>query len=566
MTYWLTSLSRFILHISLQNKPPQHRQENPQCSPSLPGQMPPTSLDKQPGPSQRFNQIQPEHEMAQRSPSQQNHAFRSLPPFTQDPPAPPRTHNVSEPIHMDRKTLEDDVPNTPIPETTPYETAPSVGEVGTLKKITVRDESSISADPLPSRDLSPSFKESQPEVSIKSSSEEAPGIQTTVSYHPTASSEEGADNSRGQHERDKTVKLPEQHPAYMTVTSGQEDQGGDEQQREPSAVHKAAKLPEPPLPTSNTRSVTENIGAGAQHKGQPGYPAVANVPDRRPPSPVNRENAQEEQRREQPVNQRVGNVGDRRPPSYSPVNRENSQEEQRREQPVNQRVLAGSSCRPLDNYNDSEVYPSKPGVLQSTHEISDVTGEVGASSEMSCTPILEISDFTERNESTNVSDRSSTSQRSKSIPRSIPRDKVSLPSTPNNRSIQLKDRSPQENDFTFDRGNDSEPSKSSPGRYRPLDQSSSQQPEEDSFSGSDVSQYRLQFNERPGVDLMDNNDDVLRNRTSNIPNTSNPNDQRTEKKTSKLAKEKDYERTVLITIAAASLCLSLYLLWKSRHN
>lgn len=105
--------------------------ESPYRSLSLPASQP----DPSPKPSQRFNNIQPGQQVIQSSPSQQNHEFRSLPPFTQDSPAPPSTSlscNVSAPIHSDRRISEDDSFSNPVPETTPCQnTPPKVGvEVG----------------------------------------------------------------------------------------------------------------------------------------------------------------------------------------------------------------------------------------------------------------------------------------------------------------------------------------------------------------------------------------------------------------------------------------------------
>ncbi|CAN2388373.1 hypothetical protein PRIEUP_LOCUS16319 [Pristimantis euphronides] len=462
---------------------------NPRRHSSLPQQTPPTSLNAQPGPSQSFNQIQPEQETSRRSPSEPNHDFRNLPPSRPDPPAAPRTplsHNAFAP---GAPTLEGDKFTNPVPETSPYQTAPSEGDVTSLE----RDESSISEnppighDPLPSRSLSPSLKLPQSEVSIQPSSEDGspmnvPETQTA----PSISGERGADNWRGQPVSDKTEKLQEQDAAYRTVTPGQKDHGGKEQ-------------------------------------------------------------------REQPVTHKVDNVPDNHPVRSHPANRDTPEEEPRSEGAANQPVLSGSSCRPLDNSNDcDEDYVSKPGVLVNTVEFGDVTVVAGASSVLSHSPQLEISDFTERTESSNVSDRSS--------PTSTTQDKLPPVSTPNSRSTQTEDRrSPEENDNFFD-------SSCSPQPPPSLLHSSSKQPEENSFVSTGVSHYRLDFNESPEEDLLEDNEDVLRSRPKKIPSTDEPKYQTTQQKYRKEAEGRDRERTVLITITVASVCLSLYLLWKMRQN
>ncbi|XP_040275243.1 mitochondrial antiviral-signaling protein isoform X2 [Bufo bufo] len=479
------------LPASLSQHNHQPTQESPQRSSSLPGQMPSTSLDAQPGPlpepSQRFNPIQPEQQMTQRSPSQHNHEFRSLPPFPQDPPVPPRnplSHKVSEPVHSDGRTV-DDTSGNPVPETTPYQATLPVGEFEALQK----DESSISENPhigpdlLPSHKLSPNLKEPLPGVSIKPSSQDVSPIkiseaQTNLSYSPSSSSDGGGDIGRGPPVHNETQKLPEQFPAYITVKSIQEEHGESEN-KEQSDTHEASNLQEHPASSSSrVHSVREKV---VQGNGRPALQAAS----------------------------------------------------------------SGSSCRPLDSNNEEE-YLSKPGALVSTDDLPPTTA-ISANPSVMSYHDLQISNDTEMNESSNATGRSS----SPSITQKI----VPLASTPNNMSLK---HSAEENDFMFD-------SRSSPGRNR-SDHFSSKQPEENSFGSSDVRRYSLHFNERPEENLMGSNDDVLRNRPRKSPNTSEPNDQNTQKKTSKTSEGRDRERTVLVTITAASICLSLYLLWKIQQK
>lgn len=543
------SSPRSLPSLSHDNRQPP--QESPYRSLSPPASQP----DPSPKPSHRFNNIQPGREVIQSSPSQQNHEFRSLPPFTQDPPAPPGTslsRKVSAPIHSDRRISEDDSFSNPVPETAPYQKTPL--KVGVEDKPSISDNLHIGPDPLPSGSLSPSLKEPLPEVPIRPSSEDVslpkvpetqtpsyspstrseggadnwrgqsvrnkvPETRPTLSVSISKSSEGGADNRRGQAVRDKAEKLPEQNPAYMTVHSGQEDHGGNQQHREQFAIQKeAGRWDGPSVSASSARSVREKVVTGVQHRGQSAYQAVDDVPDGQPAS-------------------------------FRPANRETTEGEPSRERPANERVLSGSSCRPLGN-NDEEYF-SKPGVLMSTAGPADGTNEGGESSVMSQPPVLQISDITDSSQSSNPSARSSTS---------ITQDHVPRVSTPNERSMQTKDkRSPEENDFRFDL-------RSSPGRSRQLDRSSSKQPEENSFESRGVSQFRLDYKESPEADLMGRNDDALRNRPRETSSTAEPNDRDTQRRCSNKAEARDRERSVLITITVASLCLSLYLLWKSRHN
>ncbi|XP_044130816.1 mitochondrial antiviral-signaling protein isoform X1 [Bufo gargarizans] len=272
-------------------------------------------------------------------------------------------------------------------------------------------------------------------------------------------------------------------------------------------THEASNLQERPVSSSRVHSVREKV---VQGNGRPAFQAVDNVPDRHPAS-------------------------------YRPVNRETVQGEPSRTWQADQWASSGPSCRPLDRNNEEE-YLSKPGALVSTDDLSSANSSV-----ISHPHDLQISNYTEMNESSNSTGRSSSP--------SITQKKVPLASTPNNMSLK---HSAEEDDFMFD-------SRSSPGRNR-FDHFSSKQPEENSFGSSDVRRYSLHFNERPEENLMGSNDDALRNRPRKSPNTSEPNDQNTQKKTSKTAEGRDRERTVLVTITVASVCLSLYLLWKIQQK
>ncbi|XP_069833305.1 mitochondrial antiviral-signaling protein-like [Dendropsophus ebraccatus] len=562
-----------------------HNRQTPQKNPehyyiSLPGQTSPIKIAMAQGPAipfQRPKQVQPEQQMAHSSPSHPSHGFGSLSPLPQDPPAPPRTpisHNASAPIQSDRKTSEDDARN-PVPETTPCQAAPS-GRDGE-KESSIPEVPNSVPDPLPRGCSSPNLKGPHQEVSIRTSPEEGspaklPEPDTTPSYSPSTSSDRGADNWRSQREPDKN-QLPEKDPAYMTVNSGQKVQ--------PPAIRNAAIRPDQPGSALDTRSVRPKVVGGVQHNGQSAYQAVENVPDRSAAKsrPVNRRSAQEEPNREWPLNQwvdrspamnrpviqdtaqqepnrewppnqQVDNVPDRNPATNRSVIQDTPQQEPHREWSPNPQVSSGSSCRPLGNTNDDEEYNlGKPGVLMSTPE-SAYAPNLGALSEMSHISELQISDCTEADKSSNAGGRSSSSSTEDPPP---PVD------TSNNRSLPIRNRrSPEENDFMFD-------SRSSPGRNRQLSDPSSTQAEENTFDSRDVNHFRLQYNERPEENLMDINDS-LRNRPRKSPNTSESNDQNRQQEYSKKTEGRDYERKVLVTITVASLCLSLYLLWKSRNN
>ncbi|XP_056409540.1 mitochondrial antiviral-signaling protein isoform X2 [Hyla sarda] len=507
--------------------------ENPQCSSSLPGHMPPTTQDTQPSPpaSQRVNQVQPEQEMFQHSPSHPNHEFRSLPPLPPCSPDPPPTqlpNNLSAPICSDISTSEDDSVRNPVPETAPYSTTPSKNDV------------------------------------------EVPETRPSPSYSPSTSSDRGADNWKSLSLHDKVENVPDKSPAsYSPVnpeTAKEEpkrewtlnQQVDNVSDRSPASYHpenrKAAQ--ETPnrewSPNQQVNNVPDRSPASNRlvnpetAKKEPKMERtqdqwVDNIPDRSPASyrPVNREDAQETPNREWSPNQRVNNVPDRSPASNRLVNQERS---------PSQQVPSGSSCRPLDNNNDEEEeeHLSKPGVLMSTPDFVGSINSSGASSELSHAPVLQISDCTERSESINAGGRSSTP---------IKRNQAPPVNTPNSRSIQIQDRrSPEENDFTFDSG-----------RNRRLDESSSRHPEENSFDIGDVRHYRLEYEDTPEEDLMENNDSALRTRLRKTPDAGESNDQKAQEN-SKKPEGRDYERRALIAITVASLCLSLYLLWKSRNN
>ncbi|XP_071982431.1 mitochondrial antiviral-signaling protein isoform X2 [Engystomops pustulosus] len=521
----------------------QQRQENPQSSSNLQVQMSPPHQDPQPNllpkPSQKFNQIQPEEEMNRSSWSNQDHEFRSLPAFpTYNPPPPPGTspsHNVSSPQHSDSGTLEDYTQcRNPIPETSPCQTAAPEVNVDPLQKdeTSVSDHPRVAPDPLPGHRLPPSQPAPRTEVPGYPTPGDVPPAtvpetRISVPYIPSTSSDSGVESS-SESVQLKTEKISEQTPAYISVRSGP-DHGRYEQQRDHPVTPRVAA----PVPS--------RVVAGGQRNGQ----TDEDVPDSHPRhNPGDREGAGGGASGERPANQQDEDVPDSHP-SHHRGDREGAGGGASRERPANQQFPTGSSCRPLDN-NSEEEYLSKPGVLTSTLGLGHVGDEGGELSPMSGPVVLEISDCTETGESNNVNVRPS--------PSSMTRGKAPSRSTPSNQDMKTQDRrSPEENDYTY-----------SPVRTgRPV-QSSSHQPEENSYGSKSVSHFNLQFSEEPGVDLMGGNDDALRSRARK--NTREADEPKTKEEDSGRQEGRDRERMVLITITAASLCLSLYLFWKIRQH
>ncbi|KAG8542160.1 hypothetical protein GDO81_027330 [Engystomops pustulosus] len=317
-------------------------------------------------------------------------------------------------------------------------------------------------------------------------------------------------------------RLPPSQPAPRTEVPGYPTPGDV-----PPATVPETRISVPYIPSTSSDSGVESSSESVQLKTEkiseqtPAYISVRSGPD----------HGRYEQQRDHPVTPRVA-------------------------APVPSRVVAGgqrngqtfptgSSCRPLDN-NSEEEYLSKPGVLTSTLGLGHVGDEGGELSPMSGPVVLEISDCTETGESNNVNVRPS--------PSSMTRGKAPSRSTPSNQDMKTQDRrSPEENDYTY-----------SPVRTgRPV-QSSSHQPEENSYGSKSVSHFNLQFSEEPGVDLMGGNDDALRSRARK--NTREADEPKTKEEDSGRQEGRDRERMVLITITAASLCLSLYLFWKIRQH
>ncbi|KAM4052182.1 uncharacterized protein ACNLHF_028457 isoform 5-T5 [Anomaloglossus baeobatrachus] len=520
---------------SLNNHNQQRPRENPQCTSSLPGPMPPSSQDTQPGPSPK--PMQPEQEMRANSASGHNHEFRSLPPLACDPPPPSRatvTQNVSEPVQSDRGTIEEKTPISPVPETSPYQAAPSERNIWAFQKVPEAvSDSPTSADhgaddgrgrpALDEGDAFPSQAANYQEQSV--SPPPARSIRETAvsgAHHDARSAYLGAEN-----QPDRPASPPPARPVRER-----------EQQDARSAHQPAANRPERPASSPPARS--EEVVSTVKHNARSAPQPAAKRPER-PLSPAPARSVREE-------------VASR----------------ERHDAPsARQPVRPSSSCRPLlNNDDDEEVYFSKPGVLDSTRGFGDDTDEDGALSATSGYK-LQISDCTEGNESCNSSHRSSTTSatprnvRHRSSPTSATPRNVPAGSAPNNRPMPVATKSPEENDFTFDRSNTSKPYRFSPGGNEQLDQSSSKQPEENSFGSRGVSHYRLEFNEGPDAELMDSNDDGLRNRRRKSPNPNKTDDWITEETCSR---GMDYERSALITVTVLSLCLSVYLLWKSRHN
>ncbi|XP_073442837.1 uncharacterized protein [Dendrobates tinctorius] len=470
----------------LSNRNQQPSQVNPQCTSNLPGPMPPSSQDTQPGPSPK--PVQPEQEMSPSSASGHNHEFRSLPPLPYDPPAPTRatlTHSVSERMQSDRRTLEDKTSKTPVPEAAQKQAAPNKDDNGASQKAANRQEQPVSPP------LSRSIRE-------------------------TAVSEECQDAR--------------------------------------SAYPVAANRPEQPASPPPAHSIKGKEVSRVQQDAQPTQQAAGNRPEKPaspPPARSVRKKVVSDEVQNYSHSAHAANHQEQHvtpPPARS--FREKSVSGVQNEAESRRHVPSGSSCRPLQN-ND-EDYFSKPGILNSTPGLGDDSSEVGVLSETSI-HVLQISEDPERSESSNTGHRSS--------PTSSTQSKVPPVSAPNHRSMQVLDqRSPEENDFTFERTNTNSPNKSSPGGNRRLDQSPLKQPEENSFGSRSV---RLDFSEDPDTELLEGNDDGLRNRSRKIPNLNETDDQSTEKTCST---GRDRERMVLITVTVISVCLSVFLLLKNRHN
>ncbi|XP_069601248.1 mitochondrial antiviral-signaling protein [Ranitomeya imitator] len=345
-------------------------------------------------------------------------------------------------------------------------------------------------------------------------------------YSPT-SGDRGAGNRRRHPAQDERDAFPSQAANHQNqpVSLPLSEVCQDAQSAYPAAVnHSEQPASSPPAHSIKEEdSTVQQDAQPAQQDAQPAQHAAGNRP-------------------EQPAS----------PPPARSVRRKVASEEPNYSQFARHPVPSGSSCRPLQN-NDEEYF-SKPGVLNSTPGVGDGSNEVGVLSETSV-HVLQISDCSERSESSNTGQRSS--------PTSSIQGKVPHGSTPNHRSMQITDqRSPEENDFMFERSNTSSPKSSSAGNRR-LDQSSSKQPEENSFGSRGESHYRLDFSEDPFAELLEGNDNGLKNRSRKIPNSKETDDQSMEQTRST---RRDRERTVLITITVISVCLSVFLLLKNRRN
>ncbi|KAM4052179.1 uncharacterized protein ACNLHF_028457 isoform 2-T2 [Anomaloglossus baeobatrachus] len=590
---------------SLNNHNQQRPRENPQCTSSLPGPMPPSSQDTQPGPSPK--PMQPEQEMRANSASGHNHEFRSLPPLACDPPPPSRatvTQNVSEPVQSDRGTIEEKTPISPVPETSPYQAAPSERNIWAFQKVPEAvSDSPTSADhgaddgrgrpALDEGDAFPSQAANYQEQSV--SPPPARSIRETAvsgAHHDARSAYLGAENqpdrpaspppARPVREREQQDARSAHQPAAnrperpaSSPPARSEEVVSTVKHNARSAPQPAANRPERPAAPPPASSVRDEVVSTVKHNARSAPQPTANRPERPaapPPASSVREGVVSTVKHNTRSAPQPAAKRPERPLSPAPARsvREEVASRERHDAPsARQPVRPSSSCRPLlNNDDDEEVYFSKPGVLDSTRGFGDDTDEDGALSATSGYK-LQISDCTEGNESCNSSHRSSTTSatprnvRHRSSPTSATPRNVPAGSAPNNRPMPVATKSPEENDFTFDRSNTSKPYRFSPGGNEQLDQSSSKQPEENSFGSRGVSHYRLEFNEGPDAELMDSNDDGLRNRRRKSPNPNKTDDWITEETCSR---GMDYERSALITVTVLSLCLSVYLLWKSRHN
>ncbi|XP_073467101.1 uncharacterized protein [Aquarana catesbeiana] len=218
-----------------------------------------------------------------------------------------------------------------------------------------------------------------------------------------------------------------------------------------------------------------------------------------------------------------------------------------RQQPTNESSVQPSSCRPTN--------VDKPGVLDSGAGFADVTRDTNEVPPLSRVPELEISVDESSNGGSQCSSSSSESpaaRASKGGP--TPRD-VLTTSTPSNASSgSAPTKRPEENEDPT-RVSSSVHSRG-PNR---------QQPEEDSFEISrDLSYYRLQFNEPPSMDLMSGNS-VPEQRTTGTSVTWEASDSKANKE-KEIPRESNLHDPLLITLSAAVVCLSLYIVWLKYKN
>nr|DBA29463.1 TPA: hypothetical protein GDO54_009687 [Pyxicephalus adspersus] len=229
-------------------------------------------------------------------------------------------------------------------------------------------------------------------------------------------------------------------------------------------------------------------------------------------------------------------------------------EHQSREQSTNHSSAQLSSCRPTED--DSRWNLSKPGVLMSTAGFADVTGETNEVAPLSRVPELEISDDESSNAPSPGSSKLPAVSRSKGSPIS---QEVKTTSTSKKVGLRISPKkSPEENE---------EPRGVSSSAYsRPLNASLSQEPEENSF---EISRYRVDFNESPSVILMAKNNVPINNvpikSTRDTPRSMETIDRVASQEEEKLGKSSLHDPLV-ITLSAAVVCLSLYIIWLKHKN
>ncbi|XP_075047101.1 mitochondrial antiviral-signaling protein isoform X2 [Mixophyes fleayi] len=582
---------------SPQSLPPTtFNQQPPLCQPdgfkrtsSLPLQLP--SLDPQR--DQRFSQIQPDQETTQRPPSQNNSGSPSLPQPTQ-PSIPPPQSSIPVNIQLDSKTSKDKTSMLPIPETTPFHAALPAD----------RDEvvsvAAKSLEPRPSTEGSHSVRK---DVGVEHQRREQPVYgqeakppeprPSAIGSHSVREDVRDGPQRREQSVNGEAAKPPEPHPS-----AARKDVGDGPQRREQPVYGQAAKPPEPRPSAIGSHSVREDVRDGPQHREQSVHGEAAKPPEPRP-SAIGSHSVREDvrdgpQHREQSVHEEAARPPEPRPPAArkdfgdGPQRREQSGYGQATKPPEPRPSAAGSHsvredvgrdgpqhreqsayrgvvpfCVPEDSDVEETAF-SKPGILDSTCRFAR------EDSELSEIPEFQISDDEEVNESRRVSDQARSSPTSpqsntRMSSTAVTQPKMPPTSTPNNqRTWQHSGRSPEENDYSF--GNVTHPGTYSAGHNRPADVSLSNQPQENSFAlSNDYRYYTGHHKEEAEADLNEGNHAMPRHRQLNVQDTHELNDKKKCQNNSETETKKSLEKTVIMTLGVAVVCLSLFLLWKKQR-
>ncbi|XP_075047340.1 mitochondrial antiviral-signaling protein isoform X5 [Mixophyes fleayi] len=547
---------------SPQSLPPTtFNQQPPLCQPdgfkrtsSLPLQLP--SLDPQR--DQRFSQIQPDQETTQRPPSQNNSGSPSLPQPTQ-PSIPPPQSSIPVNIQLDSKTSKDKTSMLPIPETTPFHAALPAD----------RDEvvsvAAKSLEPRPSTEGSHSVRK---DVGVEHQRREQPVYgqeakppeprPSAIGSHSVREDVRDGPQRREQSVNGEAAKPPEPHPS-----AARKDVGDGPQRREQPVYGQAAKPPEPRPSAIGSHSVREDVRDGPQHREQSVHGEAARPPEPRPPA-ARKDFGDGPQRREQSGYGQATKPPEPRP---SAAGSHSVREDVGRDGPQHREQSAYRGVVPFCVPEDSDVEEtafSKPGILDSTCRFAR------EDSELSEIPEFQISDDEEVNESRRVSDQARSSPTSpqsntRMSSTAVTQPKMPPTSTPNNqRTWQHSGRSPEENDYSF--GNVTHPGTYSAGHNRPADVSLSNQPQENSFAlSNDYRYYTGHHKEEAEADLNEGNHAMPRHRQLNVQDTHELNDKKKCQNNSETETKKSLEKTVIMTLGVAVVCLSLFLLWKKQR-